>query len=295
MSFPLNPTNGQQYTTSLGTIYQYVSLDNKWILVNQEILGNQGVTGIQGQTGAQGAQGVTGATGTQGTQGQTGAQGFTGLGVTGIFYTGAQGLTGAQGIQGTQGATGVQGTQGTQGVTGATGTQGTQGVTGATGTQGTQGVTGATGTQGTQGVTGATGTAGSAGAAGADSGATGVINIIYNNGVNNPIAPFTGLIGEFEMPFRFKVYGWDTWAADGSTGWLRTTVFNQTYANYTNKMGDTSMSGLTGPYLNGMLKNTQVTTVWPGPTGTGGDIVSVWANYVTGLYHLTLALKYNKY
>jgi len=150
---------------------------------------------------------------------------------------------------------------------------------------GNQGVTGLQGVTGTQGVKGDTGI---------DYSVTGIINISYNNG-STPIAPFTGLVGEFEMPYKFRVNGWDMWCASGCTGYIRTTVNNQTFANYTNKLGDTSMSGLTGPWLNGHLKNTGVTTSWAGPTGAAGDIVSIWANYVTGVSNFNVALKYSKW
>lgn len=90
MAFPTNPVNLQEYTNALGTTYQYIAADTKWIIKTKEVVGD------------------------------TGAQGFTGL----------RGLTGVQGLTGTQGATGLQGVTGIQGVTGTIGATGLQGVTG---------------------------------------------------------------------------------------------------------------------------------------------------------------------
>jgi hypothetical protein len=59
MAFPTTPSNGQVYTNSLGTSYQYVMADNKWVLLTQEIQGAQGYTGAQGPNGIN--YGMTGA------------------------------------------------------------------------------------------------------------------------------------------------------------------------------------------------------------------------------------------
>jgi len=104
MAFPTTPTDGQQYTTSLGTVYEYVSADDKWILSSNTIVGATGPQGPQGVTGAQGIDGVTGPQGPAGADGVTGAQGIDGVtgpqGETGLFaYTshdaGTFGTTGA--------------------------------------------------------------------------------------------------------------------------------------------------------------------------------------------------------
>jgi len=104
MAFPTTPTDGQQYTTSLGTVYEYVSADDKWILSSNTIVGATGPQGPQGVTGAQGIDGVTGPQGPAGADGVTGAQGTDGVtgpqGETGLFaYTshdaGTFGTTGA--------------------------------------------------------------------------------------------------------------------------------------------------------------------------------------------------------
>lgn len=133
MSFPISPSDGQRYTTSLGTVYEYVASDDKWVLATAEIgvTGAQGFTGLQGATGLDGAQGIQGDTGIQGAQGDTGAQGETGV-------EGAQGDTGAQGETGAQGLTGA-GTAGAQGETGVDGSAGAQGETGLQGETGPQG------------------------------------------------------------------------------------------------------------------------------------------------------------
>ena len=67
MSFPLNPVDGQTYTTVFGSSYKYIASDNKWIKAGITVYG---VTGLQGITGLIGATGI---------QGQTGIQGPTGL------------------------------------------------------------------------------------------------------------------------------------------------------------------------------------------------------------------------
>jgi len=101
MAFPTTPTDGQQYTTSLGTVYEYVSTDDKWILSSNTIVGEtgaQGVTGargIDGVTGAQGPAGADGVTGAQGTDGVTGLQGETGLFAYTSHDAGTFGTTGA--------------------------------------------------------------------------------------------------------------------------------------------------------------------------------------------------------
>ncbi|KKK88204.1 hypothetical protein LCGC14_2745520, partial [marine sediment metagenome] len=33
MAFPTSPSNGDQYTNALGTIYQYQAADDKWYIV----------------------------------------------------------------------------------------------------------------------------------------------------------------------------------------------------------------------------------------------------------------------
>ena len=72
MSFPFSPTNGQLYTTALGTSYRYDAARTAWIINSQTIVG---LTGVQGQTGLQGSTGLQGPTGVQGNTGQQGLQG----------------------------------------------------------------------------------------------------------------------------------------------------------------------------------------------------------------------------
>ena len=130
---------------------------------------------------------------------------------------------------------------------------------------------------------------------GLDLGATGALNLSYNNN-GRAIAPFTGVLGEFEMPFNFNIISWDAWAPNSETGSLQTVVSNRSFTNYPPTLGDTSMSGLTGPWLNNQLKNRALSTsTWLGPTGAAGDIVRIWASYVTGLSNISIALKYNKW
>lgn len=69
MSFPLNPSNGEEYTNSLGTIYRFVSSDNAWVIFRSSSNISKGVQGITGMNGTTGANGETGALGLQGVTG----------------------------------------------------------------------------------------------------------------------------------------------------------------------------------------------------------------------------------
>ena len=102
MSFPVSPSNLDEYTNGLGTVYRYIAADGKWIIKSQEITGATGLmgpTGIGGVNGATGSQGVTGVAGTDGAAGATGSQGVTGVAGVGITYglynAGSFGTTGA--------------------------------------------------------------------------------------------------------------------------------------------------------------------------------------------------------
>jgi hypothetical protein len=97
MSFPTNPTNGQQATVN-GIKYVYSTSNNAWTRSQLPLLGSTGATGPSGT-------GSTGATGPSGT-GSTGATGPLGTGATGA--TGVIGSTGATGPSGT-GSTGATG------------------------------------------------------------------------------------------------------------------------------------------------------------------------------------------
>ena len=130
MAFPTSPSDGQEYTTALGTVYKYVEADDKWILVSSTLAG---VTGVQGETGLAGPAGATGVAGAAGAAGETGASGA----------AGATGLAGAAGATGLAGAAGAAGETGASGV-GATGLQGVTGIDLAVYDAGTFGSTGAT-------------------------------------------------------------------------------------------------------------------------------------------------------
>jgi hypothetical protein len=231
-------------------------------------VGVTGMIGATGQAGSTGSQGHTGAVGPKGDTGTQGIQGEAGLGVTGLI-----GPTGAVGTQGITGAQGNQGASGVQGITGSVGIQGITGPIGATGAAGAQGPTGAVGAQGNQG------------------GETGTINIFYNN--HAAIAPFTGLVGEFQMPSNFSIYEWSVRSSE--TGYIKTTVSKQAQSDYIPKSGDTNMSGLTGVWLNGQIKNSDDTNIWPSATGASDDIIDVWVNYVTGVSNISISLKYMRY
>lgn len=73
MSFPTNPTNGQQATVN-GIKYIYSTANNAWTREQLPLLGSTGATGPQGASGL----GSTGATGPAGINGATGATGLTG-------------------------------------------------------------------------------------------------------------------------------------------------------------------------------------------------------------------------
>ena len=111
MSFPVSPSNLDEYTNGLGTVYRYIAADGKWIIKSQEITG---ATGLMGPTGIGGVNGVTGIAGVNGA---TGSQGVTGLSGT----AGAAGATGSQGVTGISGTAGAAGATGSQGVTGVAG------------------------------------------------------------------------------------------------------------------------------------------------------------------------------
>ena len=83
MSFPTNPTNGQQATVN-GIKYVYSTSNNAWTRSQLPLLGSTGATGPSGtgSTGATGPSG-TGATGATGIIGSTGATGPSGTGSTG--------------------------------------------------------------------------------------------------------------------------------------------------------------------------------------------------------------------
>lgn len=98
MSFPINPTPGQTYTTHLNTVYQWDAISQRWEMYSYI---PTGVTGIQGTTGLIGTTGLKGITGIQGLQGVVGIQGKKGIqGNTGVGATGVQGIQGVTGIQG---------------------------------------------------------------------------------------------------------------------------------------------------------------------------------------------------
>lgn len=108
LTFPSNPTNGQQTTTG-GRTYSWNG--QAWELVGSGIAGPTGVTGPTGAAGVAGATGVTGPTGAAGVAGSAGVAGATGP-------TGPTGSTGAAStVTGPTGATGATGPS----VTGPTG------------------------------------------------------------------------------------------------------------------------------------------------------------------------------
>ena len=154
---------------------------------------------------------------------------------------------------------------------------------GVQGTTGVQGVTGLQGIQGTQGETGVQGTTG------ADAGSTGVISFGYNN-AGTFLTP-TGMLGEFEMPYRYNIYGWDvTHGVGGHTGTCFIQMSNSTYASYPPSTTN-NLSGYTGAWTRLMLKNTG-TSAW---TGAAGDIIRIYGAGMTGMSSISLMLKYNKY
>lgn len=102
MAFPTTPTDGQEYTNSLGTVFKYTALDNKWNISSFTLTG---ATGIQGETGLAGLDGTDGNDGAAGADGATGLQGVPGP-------QGETGVAGADGSSGSQGETGAAGTDG---------------------------------------------------------------------------------------------------------------------------------------------------------------------------------------
>lgn len=97
LTFPSNPSNGQQTTTG-GRTYQWNG--QAWNLVGSGIAGPTGPTGaastVTGPTGAAGAAGATGPAGAAGAAGATGPTGDAGAaGVTGATGPSVTGPTGA--------------------------------------------------------------------------------------------------------------------------------------------------------------------------------------------------------
>jgi len=69
MTFPASPSDGQLYSSGLGTGYKYSSDKTAWMMNDYHISGATGIQGdigLQGYTGIQGATGLWGATGIQG-------------------------------------------------------------------------------------------------------------------------------------------------------------------------------------------------------------------------------------
>lgn len=58
MAWPTNPTDGQTYEGSLGTLYKFTAATNSWAIVG--LTGMMGATGIPGYTGVQGQTGIQG-------------------------------------------------------------------------------------------------------------------------------------------------------------------------------------------------------------------------------------------
>ena len=75
MSFPNGATDGQLYTTALGTLYQYSAARTAWLILGGGTIGPAGQTGVMGQTGLMFAPvtGIQGQTGVQGSQGNPGS------------------------------------------------------------------------------------------------------------------------------------------------------------------------------------------------------------------------------
>jgi len=213
MSFPSNPTVGQQHVLGGRT---YVWSGFVWNIFQNPVNVNSGITGPQGPAGATGPQGIpgpAGATGPAGLQGATGPIGQ--LGATGV-----QGATGPLGpgilIAGVvtewpptesptvgdvwvfssvipSGSPAGASLGGGVVWTGADwsyignilGPPGATGATGGTGATGPQGLNGPAGPTGPQGVTGPQGATGSQGAAGVQ-GATGVTGQLGATGPTGP-------------------------------------------------------------------------------------------------------------
>jgi collagen type VII alpha len=258
MSFPLTPVDGQQYTTNLGTRYQYSIAESKWIIVSQSL----GVTGAQGNTGTVGPAGSAGDTGLPGSQGQTGAGGTTGVkGDQGS--TGIEGLTGPVGLTGAQGSKGDTGSQGNTGIVGPLGATGSEGHTGIVGPAGTTGVAGDQGQTGTIGPSGATGIVGPDGQTGAQGhtglqGSKGDTGSQGGPGSEGPTGPQgqTGIVGPT-----------GTSGSQGTTG-----------VGYTGAQGQTGLVGPTGPSGAGGA------TGISGITGSQGPIGDTGIQGVTGVF-----------
>lgn len=81
MPFPINPSDGDFYTTPQGIRYEYNATEDKWKVVSAYSI--YGSTGAKGETGP---EGPVGETGLEGPEGDTGPQGPSELpGTTGVL------------------------------------------------------------------------------------------------------------------------------------------------------------------------------------------------------------------
>jgi len=100
MAFPISPSDGQLYTSSLGTVYEYEAANDRWLLSSHVMVGETGLRGLTGAQGETGLRGLTGAQGETGLRGLTGAQAETGIisgdaTLTSLVITGnSSGITG---------------------------------------------------------------------------------------------------------------------------------------------------------------------------------------------------------
>lgn len=262
--FPVNPIDGQLYTSPNQTEYQYVLASNSWRIVGLLEQGNPGATGVAGVAGATGAgvQGSTGvgaqgSTGTEGVEGATGTQGSTGgQGETGAGIQGVQGTTGSEGALGSTGTQGSTGLRGLIGPEGSTGLQGSEGETGV----GTQGTTGA-GIQGSTGEQGPTGSKGNDGVTG-EQGITGVAN--FTRGSTFPPSPQDRQLywdNEDEITYFYD---------ERSDSWIDISSGAIPVAGPAGLDGVTGAEGATGPIA---INYAQTVTV----AKSGGDYTSVQA------------------
>ena len=289
--FPVNPIDGQLYTSPNQTEYQYHLASNRWIIVGLLEQGNPGVTG---QSGAVGTQGETGGDGEAGPEGSTGAKGTDG-------DAGVQGNTGAEGTPGVAGETGSQGTDGTQGNTGSEGSVGSTGSQGLDGTSGTTGVAGAAGADGATGL-GVTGDQGVTGAAVQGEtglqGSTGETGIGFYEGVtgifNVRLTRRAGMQADISVPYDLELYGWRMLSLQGTQGSVLVDLYNDTYANFP-FTGTPMHSGATGPNISESTKNEDNDlSDWATTSVSEGDVMRVNISSVTGIRQSTLALKYHK-
>lgn len=146
------------------------------------------------------------------------------------------------------------------------------------GVTGPQGITG----MGIQGATGIRGTTG------VDTGITGAINLVFDGGGN---VVTTGYKVDMTIPFNLAPRSYRF--VGTPTGSIYVDLYRDTYTNYPSGQTGT-VHGITGPYINSGVKNTD--SVLSGWTGSWNayDILRVNVKSVSTITNATLTINYSR-